>query len=484
LSHESTTHESTIHNTAAMSYRTMFAGISLLVGTTWLFYLRVPVPPWLLAMTWVIGLGIWVWGYAGVFRTNTTSFCATIIPPSANFSPHFKLILAALTLGMLMPPVLSKDVYIYLLQGKLALQGAFTYTDGSLNTLHPWVQYIDPQWADCPNHYGPLPMLLFSLVALAKSVTGALVLLKIAFLGIAVAFLSVMHRIARALDLNTEKVVCAVAFNPIFLLQGLGQLHLDLLTGLLVACFINGLFSKRDWLICGLAIAGLGLTKTLLLPVFLGFWVIYQAWKLKNKSFELRTAISGIGLSLFVFTASYLPIWQGMATLTHPMSYHENKEPVKSVAELAAYVGVYLTNPVVAPDVKDKLVAQKILIGKQITPWIQLLALLLAAFVAWRAFRSKSIQDLVFELGLLTLLIFVLYSPVMHPWYFLLILPFFALFVEKKAVFLYISITFGIANLYEPGSLIDGTIGKVLVIGGTIISILTYFVGVRSFWRG
>jgi hypothetical protein len=72
----------------------------------------------------------------------------------------------------------------------------------------------------------------------------------------------------------------------------------------------------------------------------------------------------------------------------------------------------------------------------------------------------------------------------MHPWYFLLILPFFALFVEKKAVFLYISITFGIANLYEPGSLIDGTIGKVLVIGGTIISILTYFVGVRSFWRG
>jgi alpha-1,6-mannosyltransferase len=462
-----------------MPYRTLFAGMLLIVGTAWLFYLKVPIPGPVSTAAWVIGLICWVWGYVRVLQAQAS---AALISPSANFPSLQTSTLLALTLGLLMPPVLSKDVYIYLLQGKLALQGVCTYTDGNLNNLHPWVEFVDPQWRDCPNHYGPVPMLLFSLVAYFNTISGALIALKIAFLAIAFATLKVIDNIANRFNIDKNRAVLAVALNPIFILQGLGQMHLDLLTGLLVALFIYGLFAKPNWLICGLSIGALGLTKTLLLPVFLGFWVIYQAWTLRNNIFQLREAILGIGLALMLFCVGYAPIWQGTQTLTHPMSYHSDKEPVKSVAELAAYAGVFLTNPVVAPDVPNKLVAQKILIGKKVTPILQILALLLALVVAWRAYQKPDKKGLLFQMGLLTLLIFIGYSPIMHPWYFLLVLPFFALYTDNRTVVLYLGLTFGLANLYEVGSLLEGSLGKTITIAGTVLSVFGYFVGFRRFF--
>ncbi len=57
---------------------------------------------------------------------------------------------------LLVPPLFSRDVYSYYVQGKLFLSGADPYTTGVIS-LPGWFQDgVDPQWAQTPTPYGPL----------------------------------------------------------------------------------------------------------------------------------------------------------------------------------------------------------------------------------------------------------------------------------------------------------------------------------------
>jgi hypothetical protein len=452
-----------------MHYKSMVAGMILICATAWCFHLQIDLPVFLKALGWCSGLTLWAYGYYQILRQEQALSILQLSAPMAIF--------------LCMPQVLSQDLYIYFLQGKLALQGVTTYTDGSLNALHDWVRYIDPQWRDCPNHYGTFPMALFRVIALAPSPFVATVLLKLVFAIVGFFCIIMVRRLTRG---TVAEAVGPAAFclSPIFLMQGIGQLHIDLLSCALVFLFIAALQNAHLWKQQSITIALLGSTKFLLFPVFMGLWVLYAITRHKALAWHLWLRVP-IAATLLL-AASYLPIWQGVATITHPMQYHDNKEPVKSITELLTYAAVFLSDEkpvqVDLSVAKDPVIAQKIALGRTIRPWVQGFALLLAALLAWRTIQMRRPEHILFYLGLILLLVFIVYAPVMHPWYFLLVLPFFALRADQRTVALYLTITFTLANTYEIGRWLGGSTGQIVTIVGTILSVLSYFIGFNRWY--
>jgi hypothetical protein len=458
-----------------MHHRFLFAGIGLVCACTWMLFFQVPIPSPVLMVLWLLGLGFWLFGYGSI-----------LITPSADTTLHSRLIIPALLLAALMPPVLSKDVFIYLLQGKLAWQGVLTYTNGTLNNLHPWVEYTDPQWHDCPNHYGFLPMVLFTAVTFKTNLGLALLLLKLIFLLLAWLCYQFVQRLALLVTPDVTKAqqaILAFGLNPVFLLQGLGQMHIDLLACVFVLLFILGLIGKHWWL-APLAIACLGAIKFLLFPVFLGLYVVYQIYQWHRSRLDVRLAASGIALATVLVGLSYLPIWEGTATITYPMAYHNLKEPVKSVTELAAYLVAFIQpNPVAdRSTTADPFLQGKIAAGQWLSPIFKCMAVLFAFWLVWRDTKLKATRPIILTLGALILLVFILYAPVMHAWYFLLVLPFFVWYTDHRFIWLYLVITFGLCNTYELGAHLQKPFGNALTIVGTILSVLSYFIGFRHLY--
>jgi Glycosyltransferase family 87 len=455
-----------------MPYRYLYLGFALTIGTAWLVYLELPVASIAVLLGWFGGLSAWFYGYRTLLRQQSSL--------ANEAQESIQPFIIPLLLFACMPPILSKDVFIYLLQGKLALNGIFTYTDGSFNTHHEWVEYVDPIWRDCPNHYGPLPMVLFVLAALSKSIVGALVALKVMYSLLAFAILYAARQLARALGVNPNKVALAIGLNPIFLIQGVGQLHIDLLVCLLLLLFLFSLTRPHHWWITGMSIGCLGLTKTLLLPLSLGFYVLFVLWHWKNDRFNFFEAVKTISVTVILMIVGYATLGQPPEALTHPISYHAQKEPVKSVTELASYVGVYLFPQANSTSIQSSLVDQKIAMAHKITPIVQIIALLLALWVAYRTFLGKQLLGFIFGIGLMMHIVFILYSPIMHPWYFLLIMPFFALFTDEKPIVSILTATFILSCTYEIGACIGGSLGQTVTVAGTIVSVLAYWVGFKK----
>ncbi len=453
----------------------LMAGSVLVCLSAWIVKLNIPVHSALLTLLWVSGIFLWLAGYGQLFIGSS---------PAANFTHRAALIYTALALAVCTPPVLSKDVYIYLLQGKLAWQGITTYTDGSLNFAHSWVDYVEPKWRDCPNHYGAVPMLLFCLAASASSVSLAMLILKLQFVVAIYGAYLLLKAIAQNLnlsELSTNQVVAAYMLNPVLLLQGLGQMHVDILSSLLVLLFIYGITSTRYWWLAPVSIGLLGATKFLLFPVFCGLYLVYHAYQWRQKQPKLKQALVGLGLSVATIVLCYAPIWQGIETISHPLAYHNKKEPVKSVVELLSYAYAYVQNPrPLDTSATDPLLAQKIAAGKLVAPYLKLIAILMAGWIVLHLLRKPAQKDILLAMGSIVLLVFILYSPVMHPWYFLLVLPFFAFFSHERHIWLYLVITFGLCNIYELGPLLHKPWGPVLTIGGTVISVFSYFIGIRK----
>jgi hypothetical protein len=168
------------------------------------------------------------------------------------------------------------------------------------------------------------------------------------------------------------------------------------------------------------------------------------------------------------------------------MAYHENKEPVKSVVELLSYLLAYAW-PQSGPDLGalDPFLSDKIYWGHKLKPVFQILALLIAGKLISTIIYSKNISQLFYGFCRIMLLVFILYSPVVYAWYFLIVLPFFAVSEPRREVIWFAVISFTLANTYEIGQagLIVGTkVGSLIMILFTVISVLSYFLFFRKFY--
>lgn len=433
------------------------------------------------ALIYLLGLGLMIYSYYGIITNQKQQLSKPEL---------YKLIGGVFFLFLLMPPVLSKDVYLYLLQGKLALDGVFTYTNGELNSLHPFVENIDKGWIGCPNHYGPAAMGVFVPAAYFGSISAIsnVISIKVFNLLIALMITWLVQKITlRDQEINRQTFLLFIVLNPVFLIQGIGQMHVDFLLLLFAFGLIYGL-KYRNWILAGVCVGLMGATKFLLVVIFGGILVLFMLYEWLNGRIKIKQKILGFCSIIMALAVTYFFVWENAETILYPLAYHEDREPVHTMIELLSYAAVYFQDiPMQSSltEYNDSIMALKVSSSIWISSVFRVIALVLALPFAFRVINAKSDNDFMFKVGILLMIVFLVYSPHMHAWYFLLILPFLAFGLKLRYVLIYAAITLGISNAYEISSILDTkTIeSNIIMITFSIISVITYYLYAHIFYH-
>jgi len=164
---------------------------------------------------------------------------------------------------VLAPPLFSRDGWSYAAQGMLARVGLSPYDHGPSALLwgrtatlpdayklqggEPIVQAVDPMWADTPTPYGPLHVVLGEVGA---GLTGNPWVLVVGHRLVALAGLVMLAwavpRLAQWTGVNPALASALVLVSPLVMANGVGGLHNDLLmVGLMSVALVVGV--ERHW---------------------------------------------------------------------------------------------------------------------------------------------------------------------------------------------------------------------------------------------
>ena len=139
---------------------------------------------------------------------------------------------------ILAPPLFSRDVYSYYVQGKLMLAGGDPYTVGVASIPGWFRDGVDPMWQNTPTPYGPLFLALSRGVAalVGDNPYFAVVLFRlIAVAGVALLAYYV-PRLAFHSGIDASKALWLGVMNPLVIMHFVSGAHNDsLMIGLVVA---------------------------------------------------------------------------------------------------------------------------------------------------------------------------------------------------------------------------------------------------------
>ncbi len=325
--------------------------------------------------------------------------------PGAPIS-HLVWILALWVIPMLIvAPMFSRDVFSYAAQGEMVshhinpyIYGPFTLGSG------PYVNPVDPLWGNTPAPYGPLFLIIDGFLSSitfhqANLTVMALRILELASVGL---LAWCIPKLARTVNRDPGQAFVLAVLNPIVVLTLVGGAHNDaMMVALLVAGITAARLKHPVWgvILCALAAA----VKA---PAALG--ILYIAWDWLGPGIPVRqrirplvisgliaaavlaalTAISGLGLG-----------WVG--NLTTPGTVQSWDAPATGfgmgLTSIAHLVGLGISQQGVISVTRVIGLAAAVVIG------------------IWLLKESERIGQLT-ALGL-TLLLFVILSPVVQPWY-------------------------------------------------------------------
>ena len=158
--------------------------------------------------------------------------------------------LAAWCLPLLFaPPLFSRDVYSYYMQGRLQLAGHNPYLSG-VALVPGWFRSgVDPLWADAPTPYGPLFLLIEKYVAAisgSSALLAAYLLRLLAVLGVA-GMAWCIPRLARHHGINAVPALWLAVMNPMVLMHFVAGAHNDsLLIAAMCAALLLALRGQKN----------------------------------------------------------------------------------------------------------------------------------------------------------------------------------------------------------------------------------------------
>jgi hypothetical protein len=337
-----------------------------------------------------------------------------------------------------MTVIFASDIYTYLAEGELATRGIFTYTNGELVKDSKFIEYVSNWWKDCPNHYGPpLLFMFYTSVFIGKSVMASYWTFKILLLISALLLTQVIFLILK--DQNTQtkhNLYALIVLAPLFLIEGIGQTHVDLVITLFIALFIYFYLKNRFFIslfFMAMAISCKIMYGVILIPLLIALLYVKFINVEKNIFKFLSNSAIAISIIGIIVAITYIPVWQGWETILTPMEYHKNKTPCRSFTELSILVykfgGELISNGFNIPKLlidahtKDFLSVQKILdYQKMIAPILKTIGFLLALWSAIPLLRIKDSKEVFHVFARLWIIIITIYSPIFNPWYFMPIL--------------------------------------------------------------
>ena len=139
---------------------------------------------------------------------------------------------------LLAPPIFSRDVYSYFVQGKLMLGGHDPYSSG-VSVIPGWFRDgVDPMWQNTPTPYGPLFMALSRGVAalVADNTYLAVIAFRLIALGGVALLAFYVPRLAFHCGIDASKALWLGVMNPLVLMHFVAGAHNDsVMIGLVVA---------------------------------------------------------------------------------------------------------------------------------------------------------------------------------------------------------------------------------------------------------
>lgn len=316
---------------------------------------------------------------------------------------------------VLAPPLFSRDGWSYAAQGAMAHLGISPYEHGPSVLAGPVVQAVDPRWSETIAPYGPVPLAAGDQLA---GLTGNPWMLVIghrvlALVGLALLVWAV-PRLARWTGVDPALACALVVASPLMLANGVGGLHNDLLmAGLMAAALVVAVEHGWAWgavlggtaaavkapggLVCvAVAVVGLQAAATLLERVrrLAGVAVVSLGW------LALLGVVTGLGHGWVAGLA--VP-----GTVNTPLSVTTLLGG--ALDWTAALVGLGLPLATMLGVVRG------------------LGTLVVLGLVAWAALRRPT-GDPASAVGTAALVLGVLValSPVVHLWYLLWVVPFWA----------------------------------------------------------
>ncbi len=356
-------------------------------------------------------------------------------------------------------PMFSRDMFAYVGQGRLMAAGLNPYTTGMAD-LPGWYGIgVDPLWADTQTPYGPVFVWLERVVVMSTDALPTEVAV-FAFRLAAAAGLAMLAyyvwRIARLRGLNEAGVLWVVAASPLVLMNFVVAGHND---SLMLGLIVGGVYyALKDRPVLGTIFVALAIgvkpIAVIALPIIGLIWAGSNAgW---GAIIRRWLAVSGIALGGIVLMGWGMGVGVGwIAALATPVSISSWYAPANilgvSVGGLANGVG---------------------LDGDLVQTLVKLAVLALGCVAAAFLLISRRRADPVWLLAGCFAVI-ALASPVIHPWYGLWLITFFAIAGLQKLwrirTVVYATVFFMLIGLAEPLDLVprlDGdTAIPVLVIG-------------------
>lgn len=351
----------------------------------------------------------------------------------SRFVKILKIALPFLLLALLAYP-LGNDVYIYLHAGLMNLSDAnpFLVRAGSFTSeLSPFVD-----WGQTST-YGPVSQLLFTLSAATIAIHPLFAVYVFKAICLALHLLN-GYIVWRSIEQIPErgKVTLAYLVNPLLLMEQVGSAHVDVLVStsfiLFTACSL-----QRRYISGSLALWVGFLSKTVPL-----IWMpIVGVFLIRQRRWQALLGITLLSLGLIVtlwFTVlPGLPAW---SSLLNPGVSGQYQSSWHAIVKF----GLDLVR-IFSPNSLDLLEQKQILLKLS-----QLSLVGFAGFYGWMTWRgyrrsAPSEEKLLEDLGWVTLVLLLVATPWLMPWYASIVITIAAL-IPRAQIFGLTSLVFGLSS--------------------------------------
>ncbi|MCO4251373.1 polyprenol phosphomannose-dependent alpha 1,6 mannosyltransferase MptB [Pseudarthrobacter raffinosi] len=308
-------------------------------------------------------------------------------------------------------PLFSRDVYAYIGQGRLMVEGFNPYENG-ISALSNYFQLgADKQWTEAPVPYGQLFLWIEQFVVWSTNVqpeASVMLFRLVALFGVVLCVIYV-PKLAELHGVNPHRALWLTAANPLFLTNFIASVHND---ALMIGLALAGLYyAATRRVVLGIVLVTLSIAVKPITIVFLPF--IGLIWAGKNAGWPRKFLFWGLtgGLSLTILYGLSLVNGFGFGWingLSAPGSLFIWYAPVGLVGLMVASVSNAFG-----------------LDGWTLADWVfdagKILAVGIVAFQIFRGEHERLIRRLTLGFAAIVVL-----APMIQAWYVVWLIPLFA----------------------------------------------------------
>lgn len=317
---------------------------------------------------------------------------------------------------LLAAPILSRDVYSYLMQGAMLRDGFNPYTQGAAVNPGPFLLEVSHDWRNTTTPYGPLHLWIGEGITriVGENVTLGVICYKLLSLGGFALIAWCVPRIARRIGGDPRLAVWLGVLNPVMVFHMVGGMHNESVMVGLVSLGILWAVTERPWhIVAAVAVISVSVSLKATAVIALPF-VVWMAVRCLHNRYGIHPAIAFVGSGIVLAAETVGTV--ALVTIASGTSW----EWVSQITGNAKVI-----NPLALPSLLAGFVTP---IGRLIDPdfsynavlggirTVTSLLMLIGLVIAWWYFRRSTRDNVRGTVAAYASL--MVFNSVTLPWYF------------------------------------------------------------------